>query len=119
MDTQLDTETKNETEFDIEFLRKVHRFNAELCKAYPPQFLHFLADHGADLVQNWMIAHGAHEAILDLSYNAAILEHLAQDIEAGKADRIELEMGFETIPQTVSLIVQLGGQFTSPVGIIP
>ena len=118
MDMQVDTETKNETEFDIEFLRKVHRFNAELCKAYPPQFLHFLADHGADLVQKWMIAHGAPESILDLSYNAAILEQLAQDIEAGKADRIELEMGFETIPQTVSLIVQLGGQFTSPAGIV-
>jgi hypothetical protein len=108
-----------ETEFDIEFLRKVHKFNAELCKTYPPQFLHFLADHASDLVETWMREHEAPEEIMDLGYNAKNLEQLARDMELNTASRVELEMGFEQIPETVNLIVKLGGKFTSPAGIIP
>jgi hypothetical protein len=108
-----------EPEFDIEFLRKAHRFNAELCKTYPPQFLHFLADHAADLVDTWMKEHEAPEEILDLAYNAKNLEQLARDMELDRTSRVELEMGFEQIPETVSLIVKLGGKFSGPAGIIP
>jgi hypothetical protein len=108
-----------EPELDIDIIRKIRAFNAELCKAYPPQFLHFLADHSDELVEKWLLEHAAPDSILDLRYNAKALEQLARAMEAGKVDRIALEMGIETIPETVNLIVQLGGKFTGPAGIIP
>jgi len=100
---------------DMTFAEKIVKDHADFGRQFAPEFVSILAEQIAQMVMNRISEQANSEKWCELLDKAILLNTFAAGLDHGGLTEMQAAELFELVPETTSLIAELGGTFHNAV----